>query len=129
MAMMAKRVGSLIVSAHDSDAPTDAEWDAMLSLIRGATGALVYTSGGGPNSAQRKRAAERGLTALRSAVLTTSTMARGVVTALSWLGATDTRAFGPEQVEEALAFLNVPAAERKEVTATLELLRKSVRAT
>lgn len=118
----------MIVSAHDNLHPTDREWDALLPLIRGASGALVYTTGGGPSSTQRKRAAEHGLTALRSAVLTTSTIARGVVTAFAWIGATDTRAFTPDQIDEALAFLKVSPAERSEVLTTLEQMRKAVHA-
>ncbi len=125
MTMTSKRVGTWILVANDKGSPSDAEWDAVLGLTRGATGSLVYTSGGVPNSAQRKRASEQGLLALRAALMTDSPIARGVVTALSWLGA-DTRAFDPEETQAALGFLNVPEAEHRELLSHLERMKRAV---
>lgn len=78
---------------------------------------LVISRGGeGPNANQR-----RALDAINSkarprvAVATGSSVARGIVTAISWFGHTEIRAFHPDDLEGALRFLGIPPSERATV--------------
>jgi hypothetical protein len=94
------------------------EWDEYLAFVRDhlAKGApprcLALTYGAGPSSSQRQQ-----LNAVldpyhetaRAAVLTTSKVTMGIVTALSWF-VPGFRAFYPAQFERAMTFLGVPAS-------------------
>lgn len=70
------------------------------------------------NSVQRKRIADAMKTkAAKTAILTDETLIRGVVTALSWMGA-DIKSFRWDQVREALRHLDMaPASEARAVEA------------
>jgi hypothetical protein len=118
------RCGQLLLLAHGSVPPAQDEWDQYVAALAqahksGLTGLLVLTDGPGPNSSQRKQVSSFDL---RSAVLTPAAVARGIVTALSWFGA-NIRAFTPEQIDEALEYLQVPRVEQLQVLRVLAGLR------
>lgn len=118
------RCGLLLLLAHGSSPPAQNEWAEYVEVLgeahRGGTrGLLVLTDGPGPNSMQRKMVSSFDL---RSAVLTPSQVARGIVTALGWFGA-NIRAFIPEQIDDALKYLEVPSAEQQTVLRVLAGLR------
>jgi hypothetical protein len=125
--MASAMVGDLGIAVHGTEAPTDAEWHAMLETMRRADlkrfRGLIFTDGGAPNTAQRRR-----LTALvdahpiHAAVVTASPVARGVVTALRWY-IPGMKTFAPDRLPEALAYLRVSPAELKAVKATVARLR------
>lgn len=118
------RQARLLLLAHGSVPPAQDEWNQYVEALAeghksGLTGLLVLTDGPGPNSSQRKQISSFDL---RSAVLTPAAVARGIVTALSWFGA-NIRAFPPEQIDDALDYLQVPRAEQLQVLRVLAGLR------
>jgi hypothetical protein len=73
---------------------------------------VVCTDGVGPNLQQRARiSAIEGASRVPTAIITASIQARGMATALSWLGL-KIRAFKPEDLGAAFEFLDVPATLR-----------------
>src|SRR5262249_27181347 len=81
--------GDLFVVVHRAKPPTDEEWTDYLESWRpldmGNMRTLVFTDGGGPNPAQRKAATEAlGGKSSLTAVVSSSPLIRGIVTALGW---------------------------------------------
>ncbi len=60
------------------------------------------------------------------AVVTPSAMVRGAVTALSWLGH-QMRAFAPDELTEALDFLQLPQPQREALLTAIAEMKKSMR--
>jgi hypothetical protein len=93
--------------------PSARDWDALLATCRReiATlrGGVVLSDGGRPNAKQRAALAALDGAVVRIAVLTPSVLARGAVTALHWLGH-NIRAFEPDDLDSAFAYIDVPAA-------------------
>lgn len=112
-----------------TEAPRQSEWLEYLRFARQhlpPTGedarCLVVERGPGPNAGQRKALQE--VTAGRSArvaVLTRSLLARGVVTALSWVKP-GYRAFPPEDMPAALEYLGLREIEARAVRERVEAL-------
>ncbi len=134
--MSTRRVGDLVVVAHNTEAPNDAAWEEFLSFFReasdvGKTRVLVFTDGGAPNTLQRASLnSALGGKQPRIAVVSASRLVRGVATAISWFNP-NIDIFTPDHVEKALDHLNVPAAERRgllEIGATLRAQVSSARA-
>jgi hypothetical protein len=117
--MMQECLQGVLLEVHNQFPPTDEEWERLLELaaasLDSACSCLVFSRGPGPNAAQRKR-----LAALLhgkkypTAVLTDSIVARGAVTALSWVGHS-IRAFATNDVLRALEVLPVSVAHRRSV--------------
>ena len=120
--MVFERAGGTMVVAHGPANPSDAVWDAYVATmaeLRSQVGrALVFTAGGSPNAKQRANLGQHA-GKIRAAILTDSIVARGVVTALSWLGVS-IAAFPPAQVTGAMDYIGVPFDERELVQRTLE---------
>jgi hypothetical protein len=92
---------------HAPEPPTDAEWDAYVDVLMAQPfdGLVVWTDGVGPNAGQRKRLLARlGTREQLTAVITSSILARGIVTALSWVNV-PIRAFSPNDVDAAIEFI------------------------
>ena len=106
--------GNVRVCVHGIKHPFDKEWHAYvddLAVNGGALkGVLVYTAGGGPNAAQRKYLTElwtRRGSMLPVALMSPSTVVRGIVTALNWVLPKPIRTFNPDQPGEAFLFLQL----------------------
>ena len=106
MRMAFLRVGRTLVAVHNALAPSDEEWNRYLELCRGSMpdalaapfnmSGLVFTDGGGPTTPQRAALLDVMRDArIRSSVITTSALVRGIVTALSWFSPSSIRAFAP----------------------------------
>jgi hypothetical protein len=112
--MAHKATAEILYARHHSLAVDDREWQAMLDDIeqRMRPGEplriLVKTDNAGPNSFPRNQlhhlVTSKGAT-LRVAVMSTSTMVRGVVTAFSWMGTLQIKSFGDNDFAGALLFL------------------------
>lgn len=112
-----KLLGEIHVVLLGESTPTDADWNAYMAAVQEARAkglepermrTLVITDGGGPSAAQRKRVNDD----LQGkptpvAMVSSSLMVRGVVTALQWFNPL-VKTFPPEQVGEALKFLKIP---------------------
>lgn len=122
------RGGRLMVAVHSPVPPTDAEWARWVSLgLEAQTNALrlfVETSGGGgPNAKQRRLLADNlQPLGMRCAIVTSSPIVRGIVTAVAWLNV-DLRAFAPGDQDAAATFLQLSAEERKFLVDALPALR------
>lgn len=129
MPSLASKVsGDLILSLHGEEAPSAEEWATHLTLLedlaRSNGGSLarmrslVFSDGGMPDSAQRQSStriidAADG-TRMPIAIVSTSGLVRGVVTAGHWFGLS-MRAFAPAELREALAYLQIPEDRHPEV--------------
>jgi hypothetical protein len=120
-------VGRTLIVVHDKTHPSDDDWQLYLDALRvnrHAIGAqLIVTDGGSPTAAQRRASLEhaRGFALPSSAVLTSSVLVRGVVSALSWFMKDRIRAFAPNEFDEACVFIGATAetAVLREVAARL----------
>lgn len=101
---------SLILAVYGEVAPGPREWAQyleVLATLEGKQALLVISAGGGPDTLQR-----RDLEAVTQrhegpvSVVTTSRVARGIVTALGWLG-TNIKSFDPRSVDDAMRFLGL----------------------
>jgi hypothetical protein len=106
----------VVIGVHTEQAPSNSEWDGWIELCAkrapNRLGFLIFTDGGGPSSVQRSKLSRiPELKTIPSAVVTSSAVARGIVTAVSWLG-TKVRAFAPVNLRDALAYLRVPTELR-----------------
>lgn len=125
--MTMSRDERVVVCVHDEQAPTDAEWDRWLQLLRERAGrdarAFVETRGGGPNAKQRKLLADavKDLD-LRCAILSDSMVVRGMVTAIAWLGV-PLRAFTPGEFRPAAEYLGLTHDELQHTFEVLVGLR------
>lgn len=112
--------------------PSDGDWQDYLRTLEVASqrarqnGSLlrffIFVDEGAPNAKQRGAVVEllRGVSA-RTAVVTTSNLARHVITAFGWFGL-KLRGFSPNQLEAALEYLELPVerlAEIMQLAATL----------
>lgn len=118
----------VFIGVYDAEPPTDREWQLALDLVRERVSeircGLIVTDGGGPNAQQRKALDEQ-LKHQRGtprAVVTSSAIARGIVTATSWLGHR-LKAFSPDELSLAFEFLEVPHERRAALMAQVQKLR------
>jgi hypothetical protein len=123
--MMSERIGSVLVVLHTAATPSEAEWKALFPLLPGTRCLCMFTDGGGPNAAQRKTGLAAGLNALPVSVVTSSSLARGMVTAFSWAGMR-VRAFAPSETDKAFAFLELTELERESTWLAFSRLRREL---
>lgn len=126
------KVHDTAVLAHGDTTPSDSDWTAWVQaysgyLREGVRELLVVTSGGGPNAAQRKQlthainAFDREVAPkLRTAICSSSSLARGIMTAIVWLTRAPLRGFDFNARTEALDYLQTPQPDRADVLAAAE---------
>jgi hypothetical protein len=129
--------GDLLLLAHDVHRPTEDEWRAWLRAYETRSphvrGVLVRTVGGGPSSSQRKelvQTIQAQTSPPRTAILTSSALVRGLLTAISWFLSGDhlPTMFALDDLAGALAFLNVAPTDGPGVRAELARLAASLEA-
>lgn len=113
--MLHAQFGGTMTMVHTADNPTDEEWDAMLGHFRArrAERVIVFTDGGGPTTLQRGRLndALEG-SAVKTAIVSSSQVIRGIVTALSWFNP-GIKSFLPHQAPLALTYLGLATGEHE----------------
>lgn len=125
--------GSHIVLVNGPAPPADDEWKAYVRDVErwlpDLVGTLIVTDGGGPTSAQRRELKEvfahHGRASVRTAVLSSSLMARGIVNALNLFNP-GIRVFRPDAVTDALAYIGA-ALDGPALLAEIEWLRGRLR--
>lgn len=128
--MVFKSSGRLELTVHGSGPPTAEEWELYMvharKVVRGRLAdmrIIVVSYGGGPDSAQRKALMD--LVGARGApvvLLTSSIVARGVGTAVSWFNP-KLRVFGLHDDARAFEYLGLTddeAATARQMRAELE---------
>jgi hypothetical protein len=129
--MLYQRVRDLLIVAHSADDPSPSEWSKYTRSIQAAqrsdtplTGILVTTLGGTPNPKQRAAVlAAIGAQAVVTCVCTNSLLARGVLTAMSWIGKHPMHAFPLLDVDRALEALGASPELRQEAKGALAQLQ------
>lgn len=138
--MLSERVGDVLLAVHGADAPTDAEWHAylhafMAAISTGVRRVMVVSRGGGLSAAQRRLLAdaihaslsEADERVMRTAVCTSSTILRGMVSALAWLTTSTLRAFRRDDWSGAFDYLQIPLDQRADLTAAIVRLDANIR--
>ena len=127
MAMAISRSERVYTLVYGVQTPSDEEWAQCVALCQERAGRdsrfIVETRGGGPDAKQRKVLAE----AMRDedtrvAVMTDSLVARGILTALAWLGLPQ-RGFALQDLRAAGSYLELTTEELTHAATELERLR------
>lgn len=115
-----RREGRVLVIVHGRHSPSDLEWATFLKEMqkygrRQQLRVVTYSYGGGPDGKQRKMATDLDRDPERHdyvmvALLTNSTIMRGMGPALSWF-LRNVKVFGLDADTEAFRFLELSAAE------------------
>jgi hypothetical protein len=119
----------LMLAVYGADTPGSAEWKeycSVMSTMGETDNMLIFSAGGGPNLMQR-RDLEQITNRLRGsvAVVTASRVARGIVTAISWLKK-EIKAFNPEQRQDAFTFLHLTPPQAEEALSMAIKLSKEL---
>lgn len=133
--MLVERVAGLIVAVHDEQNPSDSDWDAYVALVQESLsegsyfrGVLVTSLGGAPNAGQRKALQTVADSKVyRTCICTDSVVARGVIIAINWLFSTPMHALPYNDLDRALAILEVPLGERSVIKAAVVRLQAALR--
>jgi|SRR6185437_10896724 len=118
-------VNNIIVALHNGSAPTEEEWANYIKAVKRLDltkiRAVAFTDGGAPDSKQRKELNEI-LNSRPSpgVVVSSSTVVRSVVTALTWFNPL-VKAFAPDRTAEAWEYLKLTQFE-------IDAIRTQVRA-
>jgi hypothetical protein len=124
--------GSVFVIVHGPQPPTDAEYRATVQGYGKHLGRfrsiLIHSDGGAPNPAQRKQTTEfwESKHLPNTAIMTSSSIARGVITALNWFFPQKLKAVKDGDFPAAFEHLDVPLAERAQVEQTVARLRNEL---
>jgi hypothetical protein len=87
---------------------------------------LVFADSGAPSAAQREQLLQAGADApSRSALVSSSPIARGVIKVFSWFNV-KVKSFAPKEINKALAFLEIPAGELAAVWSEVRSLESSL---
>jgi len=118
--------GSVIVALHNTSPPTEEEWaqycQAVKSIDLANLRAIAFSDGGGPDSKQRKALNDvLGGRPSHGALVTSSTVARSVVTALSWFNPL-VKAFAPDETARAFEYLKLDSSEVQAVRLAIRTL-------
>jgi hypothetical protein len=117
-------LGPVVLAFHQEGELEPARWKAFIEDLKthtfthcfgGAWGAVQLTS------VQRREVTEQ-LKGVPSALVTNHAVARGIVTAVGWLGMT-VRGFGWDKVDEAAQYLSPPEVDYKALAAAFVQLR------
>jgi hypothetical protein len=125
-------VGSTLVMVENAQTPLDQEWDEFLQVLSDNRSQLpklrllVMTTGGGPNTQQRKRLeATLGGTPMRVAVVSENMKVRFIVSTIA-LFHRDLRSFSSSELAEAYAHLGLTTSEQRQVEGAVKDLKPLV---
>jgi hypothetical protein len=126
-------VGNVRLVVQGAGRPTNGEVDEHVEQALGMAGfvraVLVVTDGpdaAGPDAQQRAKISRAGLLRVPTAVVTESVLARGIMTAVSWLGA-PVRGFAPDQMYQAFEFLRISEPVRVRIPAQIAVMKAELR--
>lgn len=128
ISMTVRVVSGVVVVASGGRSPTDEEWANFMEVLDQAPNANVLVVAGKRRVGPAQRAALRDRLTKNSrqlALVTSSTMARGVGIALSWF--TDrVRVFGPADFQEAVGHVGMDPASLDAVIALVKETRSRI---
>lgn len=125
--MVCKVVGKLAIAVNNTKPPTEEDWwkliDEMKKLDIEETCFMALTEGGAPNAAQRRLLNEVLQGKSRpTAIVSQSSLVRGVVTALGWFNSR-IKVYSPTELDEALRWLGLSQVEAYMARAEIRTLR------
>jgi hypothetical protein len=119
----------LLIAVYGDGAPSTAAWADYLGAIEGMGDeiyVLAFSSGGGPTLMQRRQLEEAlGDRGGRAAIVTTSRIARGIVTAIRWFNR-DIKSFSPSEWKDALEFMQLSADDGARVMQRLSAMADQI---
>jgi hypothetical protein len=122
----------IVVCVNTEVDPSDEDWDAYLADVnahlRGLKGVLVFTPKTGPSASQRARANaayEKAKAEIPTAIMTSSRMVRGIMTALSWALGGKIKSFGENDFQGAVDFLALDTEEQLKAKVVLKQLARA----
>jgi hypothetical protein len=134
------RVEQFLVVVHGAEPPTDEVWEEYLKFTfenktsKDIVRHLVITQGASPTSTQQKLLEERASVLLdanpvsvRAAIVTPSSFARGIVTAISWI-IDAPRAFAPDKLADAMKYLDIPLEHYEAIEGMVRKLQQELEA-
>jgi hypothetical protein len=124
------QIEDYLVIAQTKMTPSRKEWSDLLDCMRRMNyrGALVHTEGGSPNALQRKQLRDTvGNSEIYTAILTDSPIVRAAMTALNLFVKSPMRGFTPNDIEEALSYMQVPSRLRPDFQTTLATLKQQLK--
>ena len=120
----------VLVVIHATIEPSDAEWADWMRCMQagGYDSILVITEGAAPTSKQRTLTNEfwGTRTKPKMAVVTDSKVVRGAIFAFYWLFQGAMKPFAPANLDEAMAFLQVPPQDRPAVLKGIQRVRSAL---
>lgn len=127
-------IGNCGVLVHGRVDPTDEEWDRYIRFLQTHgnphSKVVVYTHGGTPTAKQRAKLIEymerAGTKDVPVAVMTSSPVARGVVTVFRWLLHKNMAAFSPDDEAGARAHLQISDERMTEISKAAERMLREV---
>lgn len=128
-----RSVGRLLIIRQNQSAPTNEDWDALLSAISTQRAelkdmrAICFTDGGGPTVEQRKRlAAAMGGKQIQSAVMCDQAIVRFVVSTISLFNKS-MRTYSWRELDNAYDWLGLRSDERRIVEESIPTMSAQVR--
>jgi hypothetical protein len=121
-------VGDYLLEVSANDPVSKSEWGELMVEIAAhrerLQGVLVLTGSSAPTATQRAELTEalRGST-VAAAILSSSTVVRTALTAINFFVKGLARPFTHDQLDDALAYLQVPEALRPEIRAALKRIK------
>jgi hypothetical protein len=123
---------AIMIVVHTDQTPSDEEWDTYLAEVieraRELRGVLVYSESAGPSAPQRARSNEAYKAAgvqMRTAIMSSSRLVRGVVTALSWTLADKVKSFSTKEFDPAAKYLGLSKEDQLKARVVLKQLARS----
>jgi hypothetical protein len=105
---------TVAIVVHGDQAPSDDDWEQYIRDVvancRTLKGVLVYTGNSGPTAPQRARSSDAFREAgaeINTAIMTSSRLVRGIVTALTWAVGGKVKAFSTMEFNQAAAYLGL----------------------
>ena len=128
-----RQAGSILLMVENDHTPSDEEWNEFLALLVTHRAELptfrllVVTTGGGPNTAQRKRLEQTlGGIRMRVAVISDSMKVRFIASTIM-LFHRDHRAFSTSELSEAYEYLGLSPTDRRRVEVAIREMEQMVR--
>ncbi len=124
-------MGRLCVTVHTESVPSDEDWNAYMTGVKrdvpmAEQRVLVVSAGGGPDGKQRKMMVDTlNGTHVPVAILTDSWVMRGAGIAISWFNPS-LKVYGPNDLEPALAYLELTTRERRQTAQALRELQQAL---
>ncbi len=132
-----KRMGNLFVQVYDSQTPTDEEWNVVINAYREydvetggrfhEAGFLIFSDGGGPNSAQRRQLRDllQGRIG-KVSLITDSLVIQGTIAAVNLVIPGGMKVFSSRDWRKGLEWCQISEAQLPEILKVALALRHEV---